>query len=111
MNAKQKDVVLLPVIFSDQTESKVRPAIVISNNEINETSDDVMLVPLTSVLKEAPYSIMITDKSLTDGKLAAPSRARADKIFTADKSLIERKIGTIKQEILTAIKQEIMNAI
>ncbi|VVB80812.1 PemK-like, MazF-like toxin of type II toxin-antitoxin system [uncultured archaeon] len=111
MNVKQKDVVLLPVIFSDQTEIKVRPAVVISNNEINEMSDDVMLVPLTSVLKEMPYSIMLTDKNLADGRLAAPSRARADKIFTADKSLIQRKIGTIQQDILSVIKQEIMNAI
>lgn len=111
MNVKQRDVVLLPVLFSDQSARKMRPAIVISNDHINTTTDDVMLVPLTSVIKDVPYSIFITDDDLAEGRLAAPSRARADKIFTANKTLIARKIGVIKHPVLSAIKQEINKAI
>lgn len=111
MNVKQRDVVLLPVFFSDQTARKTRPAIVISNERINSISDDIMLIPITSVINDAPYSVFITDTDLSEGRLAAPSRARADKIFTAHKSLIAKKIGVVKHQILTALKQEINKAI
>ena len=110
MNVKQGDVVLLSVPFSDQSARKTRPAIVISNNHINTTSDDVMLVQMTSVLKEVSYSVFITDENLKEGRLAAPSRIRADKIFTASKTIIQTKIGTVKPKILAAIKQEITKA-
>lgn len=111
MNVKQRDVVILPVPFSDQTAQKARPAIVVSNDKINANSEDIIFVPLTSVLKDAPYSILITDNNLSEGKLAAPSRARADKIFTAHKSLIKIRIGSIKQNILNEIKKEINKAV
>lgn len=111
MNIKQKDLVLLPVPFSDFSSMKVRPAIVVSNDNINTSSDDVMLVPLTSVLKEVPYSVSITQDSLSEGRLITPSRGRADKIFTAEKSLIKMKIAKIKQEFFAKVKQEIINAI
>jgi mRNA interferase MazF len=73
MNVKQRDVVILPVPFSDQTAQKARPAIVVSNDKINATSEDIILVPLTSVLKDTPYSLLITDNDLSDGRLAAPT--------------------------------------
>ncbi len=110
MNAKQGDVVIIPVPFSDQTARKARPAIIVSNNQIN-AGEDVILVPLTSVLKDAHYSVLITTDDLSEGMLNAPSRARADKIFTAHKDLVAMKIGAIKKETLAAIKTEIIKAI
>ena len=110
MNTRQCDVVLLPVPFSDQTARKVRPAIVVSNDGINAASDDVILIPLTSVIKDVPYSLIITQKSFAEGELIATSRARADKIFTAHKSIIRMKIGRIKPSVLAELKQEIMKA-
>ena len=111
MNVKQCDVVLLPVPFSDQTARKVRPAIVVSNDNINVSSDDVILVPLTSVIKDVPYSVIVTQKSFAEGELIIPSRARADKIFTAHKSIIKMKIGKINSSVLTEIKQEIIKTV
>jgi len=111
MNVQQRDVVLIPVIFSDQTAKKTRPAIIISNDQINSTSDDVLLIPLTSVMKELPYSVFITDNDLADGKLAAPCRACADKLFTAHKSLIARKIGRTKYHVIKAIKEAISQVV
>ena len=111
MNVNQSDVVLLPVPFSDQTARKVRPAIVVSNDNLNSGSDDVILVPMTSVIKNVPYSVTVTQKNFVEGELIVTSRARADKIFTAHKSLIKMKIGKIKSNILAEIKQEIMKTV
>ena len=111
MNVKQGDIVLLPVPFSDQTSLKVRPAIIVSNDRINAASEDIILIPLTSVIKDAPYSILIVQNNLSEGELIVTSRARADKIFTAHKSLIKLKIGALKHSILTEIRQEIIKVI
>ena len=111
MNPKQCDIVLLAVPFSDQTTQKVRPAVVVSNDFLNTTSEDIILVPLTSILKDDPYSVFIEQKDLSSGELLKPSRARADKIFTMHKSRIYMNIGIVREEILRAISQEIAKAV
>ena len=49
MIANQKEIVLLPYPFSDLEGSKVRPAIVVSNDFFNKKSADCIAVPLTTV--------------------------------------------------------------
>ena len=104
IKAKQRDIVLLPVPFSDQKTRKVRPALVISNNHLNKRSEDLLLVPLTSVLKENKYSVSLVQKDLVKGKLIRPSRARVDKIFVVHKNLVRMVIGTVKTPIMSNIK-------
>lgn len=79
----------------------------LSDDIINETSDDCIMIPLTSVLKEAPYSIQISQENLILGKLIKPSSIRVDKIFTLEKSLIMMKIGKISNMTFEEIKAEI----
>jgi len=59
------------------------------------------------VLKEAPYSIQISQENLILGKLIKPSSIRVDKIFTLEKSLIMMKIGKISNMTFEEIKAEI----
>ena len=100
MNLNQKDIVLLPFPFSDLKTSKVRPAIVISNNKFNRKSDDVIMIPMTTVLKNVSYSITIKPKELSTGKLLKQSRIRVDKIFNVEKNLAIMKIGTINEKFV-----------
>ena len=107
MNIKQKDIVLLPYPFTDLEGTKVRPALVVSNDEFNRRSDDCIMVPLTTVIKDEPYSVLITQDNLSSGKLIKPSRVRADKIFTVEKRLAIMEIGVIKDTLFQKIKAEI----
>lgn len=107
MNAQQKEIVLLPYPFSDLEGTKVRPAIIVSNNVFNRKSNDCIMVPLTTVIKDEPYSVVITQEDLSLGKLLKPSRVRADKIFTVEKDLIMMKIGTVTDGAFKKIKEEI----
>jgi len=104
---KQGDIVLLSVPFSDQSSSKVRPAVVVSNNQLNNSCDDLVLVPITSVIKEAPYSVFIEQKSLASGKLIVPSRIRADKPFTAHNTLVKLKIGHLTDTVFEQVTVEL----
>tara|TARA_Y100000310_G_scaffold307959_1_gene350588 strand:- start:270 stop:599 length:330 start_codon:yes stop_codon:yes gene_type:complete len=104
----QKDIVLLPYPFSDLTGTKVRPALVISNNTLNRKSEDCILVPLTTIIKDEPYSVNISQGDISSGKLIRPSRIRVDKIFSVQKSLIIKKICSLKEETFVKVKVEIM---
>jgi len=106
MQVNQKELILLPYPFSNLEGTKVRPALVVSNNSFNKKSDDCIMVPLTSVIKDEPYSVTIEQENLSAGKLLKPSRIRADKIFCVEKNLITMKIGKINENSFEKVKQE-----
>jgi len=108
MNVAQKELVLLPYPFTNFEGTKVRLAVIISNNSFNRISDDCLMVPLTTVIKNEPFSILIEQKDLSSGKLLQQSRIRADKIFCVEKRLIIMKIGVLNDNTFDKIKQEIL---
>ena len=108
MHVNQKEIVLLPYPFSNFEGTKVRPAIIVSNDFLNKKSADCIMVPLTSVIKDEPHSFVITQQDLSLGKLLKPSRLRVDKIFAVEKDLIIMKIGIINEKTFEKIKTEII---
>ena len=107
MQVKQKEIILLPYPFSNLGGTKVRPALVVSNNQFNKKSDDCVMIPLITIIKDEPYSVIIKQKNLSSGKLLKLSRIRADKIFSVEKNLIIMKIGKLNDNIFKKVKQEI----
>ena len=106
---KQKEIVLLPYPYTNQQDAKIRPAVVISNDVFNQKSNDFIMLPLTSVIKDEPYSILITENDLSSGKLIKLSRIRADKIFTVEKKLIITKIGMLSEQKFQEIKSKMIS--
>ena len=47
------DVVLVPFSFTNQTASKKRPAVVVSNRAYNSARPDLVVMPITSQLRPA----------------------------------------------------------
>jgi mRNA interferase MazF len=92
----QRDIVLLSFPFSDLKTQKVRPAIIISNDNYNQKFEDVIAIPMTSNLDVRDYTILISNKDLESGNLIKDSKAKVDKIFSVSKNLIKLKIGKIK---------------
>ncbi|MEK6824090.1 MAG: type II toxin-antitoxin system PemK/MazF family toxin [Nanoarchaeota archaeon] len=107
MIVNQKDIVLLSYPFSNLEGSKIRPAIVVSNDVFNKKSADCIAIPLTAIIKDEPYSIIINQEDLSSGKLIKQSRARADKIFAVEKKIIVLKIGVVNNKLFDKIKSEI----
>ena len=107
MMINQKEIVLLPFPFSDLKRKRVRPALVVSNNDLNKKSEDCIMVPLTTIIKDEPYSVIIKQEDLSSGKLLKSSRIRTDKIFSVKKDLITMKIGVINNRVLEKVKIEI----
>lgn len=107
MQINQKEIVLLPYPFSNFEGMKVRPALVVSNESFNKKSADCIMVPLTTVIKNEPYSVIIDNNDMESGELIKQSRIRADKIFSVEKNLVTMKIGVIKDKTFEKVKQEI----
>lgn len=95
----QRDIVLLTFPFSDLESSKVRPAIVLSNDKYNRRSEDFVAVPLTSNLKLRDYAILVTNNELESGNLIVDSKVKVDRVFSVSQRLVRMKIGRIKAEV------------
>lgn len=107
MHINQKEIVLLPYPFSNLEGMKVRPALIVSNKFFNKKSADCLAVPLTTIIKDEPYSVIINNNDMVSGELIKQSRIRTDKIFSIEKNRVTMKIGTIKEKTFGKVKQEI----
>lgn len=87
------DVVVLPFPFSDLTQTKKRPALVVASL----SGDDVILVQITSQAARDAYSILLDNSDFTSGTLNRLSNIRPNRIFTADGTIVLYRIGSVKQ--------------
>ena len=108
---EQKDLLLVPFPFSDQSGRKVRTVIVISNNEFNSYSDDVIVVGVTSNISKDKYTINLTNNELDEGKLSTTCCIKVENVLKLDKELIIKKIGKINKETLKKIIDKLFEII
>lgn len=107
----QRDIVLISFPFSDMKKSKVRPVIVMSNDEYNNKFKDFIAIPLTSNLNLREYTIKITNKELESGNLIVESLAKIDKIVSIEKTLARKKIGRVKKDVHKKLKNMFLDII
>ncbi len=97
-------VILVPFPFSDLSQSKLRPAVVLAD----AARDDWILCQITSKSYSDPQAIELTDDGFAKGSLHVVSYARPSKLFTANRSLIVRQVGVLKDEMLERIVDAII---
>ena len=93
----QRDIVLIPIPFTDLSSYRRRPVIIISNNTYNRETDDIVVVAMTSNLKPTDYGFVITSDDLKLGSLRRPSRIRVDKIYTLAQSIVVKTFGRVNE--------------
>jgi mRNA interferase MazF len=86
------DVVVVPFPFSDLTQAKRRPALVISALE----GDDLILCQITSQYIRDNYAVSLADKDFQTGSLKQISNVRPNRIFTADGHIILYRVGGVR---------------
>lgn len=89
----KNSVVLISYPFADLSDSKVRPAVIISAPHI---SDDIFLVPLTS----KTVSLLPGEFILTDWNSSGLNVSTAVKrgIYTANRSLVIKVVGCLSSD-------------
>ena len=100
------DVVVIPFPFSDLSQTKRRPAMVISS-----VNSDIILCQITSKNIKDEYSIYIDNDNFVSGNLNQQSNIRPNRIFTADKNLIIYKIDHLNQKAISTVIDKIIDII
>ncbi|MFH1096946.1 MAG: type II toxin-antitoxin system PemK/MazF family toxin [Candidatus Desantisbacteria bacterium] len=95
---KQREILLIPIPYTDLSSQKKRPVVVVSNNHYNSLMEDIVVVAITSNVERRDYSIMISHKDMEEGTLLYESMIRIDKIYTLKQSIIVKRFGLIKKE-------------
>ena len=87
-------VVLVPFPFSDLSASKLRPAVVLAD----AGRGDWILCQVTSKPYSDRRAIELTNGDFAKGSLHMVSYAHPGKLFTANRGLIVRQVGALKDD-------------
>ena len=101
------DVVVIPFPFSDLSQSKRRPALIITPLE----GDDAILCQITSKTIKDLYAISIDDSDFDAGSLKQSGNIRPNRLFTADSHIILYRAGHIKNDKLNQVIEKLVEII
>lgn len=101
------DVVIIPFPFSDLSQSKRRPALIIAPLE----GDDAILCQITSKTIKDTYAISIDDSDFDAGSLKQSGNIRPNRLFTADSHIILYRAGHIKNDKLNQVIEKLVEII
>ncbi|MEX0268597.1 type II toxin-antitoxin system PemK/MazF family toxin [Leptolyngbyaceae cyanobacterium UHCC 1019] len=99
------DVVVVPFPFSDLSQAKRRPALVVAVL----SGDDLILCQITSQTVRDSYAITITTEDFSSGNLKQDSNVRPNRLFTADRQIILSTVGQLKPEKLDEVIDKLID--
>lgn len=97
-------VVLVPFPFSDLSQSKIHPALVLAE----AGRGDWILCQLTSKAYGDARAISLDAADFSEGGLRLTSYARPAKLFTATEVLMLEQAGQLRAETMRAILQAVI---
>ena len=96
-------VVLVPFPFSDLSQARLRPAIVLAD----AGRGDWILCQVTSNPYGDPRAVHLTDRSFASGSLRAESYARPGELFPASRDLMVAEVAVLTAAAL----QQVVDAV
>ena len=92
-------VVLVRFPFSDLSQTKLRPAVVLAD----AGRGDWILCQVTSKAYADEAAVVLEDADFQTGSLQVRSYARPGKLFTASGDLVESVVGMLRPESLSGV--------
>lgn len=98
------------VKIPDEPRGKRRPALVVSPDSRNRLASDVIVVPISTVLREAPTHVRLR---AGEGGLAHASVVKCEQITTLQRDRLSSRAlgGTLSPMRMTEIEKAILRAI
>ena len=97
-------IVLVRYPFSDLTNSKIRPAVVVGTSH---PSQDVLIVPVTSRVDRLQSGEFVMDDWQAAGLNVASAIKRG--IFTIHQDLLIKRVGTVSVKDLEKLEQSLLS--
>ena len=111
MSVRRGEIVIVDFPYSDQTESKIRPALIVQANLWNQRLDDTILAPITSSSHEVngvtptQYFIDILTPEGQQTGLILNSVVRCGNLIAYNQSLILRIIGRLSPHVMQQVDE------
>jgi mRNA interferase MazF len=103
----QFDVVVVPFPFTDRPAIKKRPALVVSANNFNTSHHQLILAMITTA-KQSDWPSDVPVNDWTEAGLSTSCYVRF-KLFTLDRNLIIRGIGSLSKNDKAATRIALKN--
>ncbi|NCN86426.1 type II toxin-antitoxin system PemK/MazF family toxin [archaeon] len=102
------DVVLFPFPFTNLTNRKLRPSLVLSD----EMDEDIILCQITSkYTRKDKFSILLNKNETLNGSLMIDSLIRTNMLFTASKNQIVKKVCKLDKDKYNLVVEKIYQII
>jgi len=98
-------VVVVPFPFSDLTQAKRRPALVLAELE----GDDLILCQITSRAVSDGYAVALSDADFANGGLRLESNIRPNRLFTADNAIVLYRVGSVASAKLAEVVDRVVS--
>ncbi len=95
------EILLLAFPFTDATEVKRRPALVL----LDSGDEDIVVARITSQVVQTAYDVEVT--GWQEAGLLLPSVARLHKIATVEKRLVDRRLGTLRLDDWAKVREKV----
>lgn len=98
------DVLVIPCPFSDLSNNKKRPALVVASL----SRDDVILCQITSKAKSDAYALPLASDDFATRPLNQESFIHPNRLFTAASRIVLYKIGRLKSDVMGQVTQKVI---
>ena len=110
MNYSRGEIVWVKFPFSDSATTKLRPALIISNNLVNRTGD-YLLMQITSRLRNDNLSFIIKETDFVGTPLLKQGELRLHKIFILNEILIAGGITNVSARFMKTVIERLITLI
>jgi len=114
MKASRGEIVLVDYPFSDRTGSKVRPALVVQTDALNQRIDDTILAAISRLTHRASPTQLFIDLATPEGRatgLRQNSMIQCGNLLTYDQGLIITSIGRLLASQMLQVDQCLRHAL
>jgi mRNA interferase MazF len=102
------EVVVIPFPFTDFTNYKKRPALVVS---LLTTHDDLILCMITSQLAKDRDALPLLASDFISGALSRPSNIRPNRLFTVNEQRVLSSVGLLTPTKLQMVIDKIVDIV
>lgn len=111
MGLTKGDIVLVELPFTDLSQTKLRPAIIlVANLAIDEITLCFISSQRVNQLNAAEFALLVSDPDFPQTGLRISSKVRVTRITTLSRSLIVKRLGTLGTQHLNQLKNTLIQA-
>ena len=114
MKVSRGEIVLVDYPFSDGTGSKIRPALVVQTDRLNQRIDDTILAAISRSTHRASGTQLFIDIGTAEGAatgLRQHSMIQCENLLTYDQRLIFKAIGRLSLPLMQQVSDCLRTAL